>query len=455
MRSPRLVAVVAAALLSPALPSLAAPSVPVVTPLVQSVVARVGTTVAPLTSERLVGVTWTSGTGTVQARWHTAAGWSGWQKAEDDSLEPEPAERAGTLHGTDALWRPKGADRVELDVRGTQRGLHLVRVLDGVARTVRSLGLGRAEAADGGALLGDVESRADWGADESMRSGHPEYASTVKAVTVHHTANGNDYTRAEVPSIIRADYAYHVKGRGWSDLGYNLVVDKFGGIWEGRAGGIGKATIGAHAQGFNTGTVGVSLIGDMTKASPTPEAVKALARVTAYAAATWRFDPTTSVTLRSGGSPRYRAGQDVTLHRVFGHKETGQTSCPGVLMDHLGDIREGAKTLLGPAPQITDVQVTEAPLGLPAPVAIRGTLSRTSPWRVAVRDAAGDVVANATGEDTAPQLVWNGLVPLTAGTAAVAPAPAGTYTWTVVADNGFQTPARRSGVVRVGLRVGS
>ena len=65
--------------------------------------------------------------------------------------------------------------------------------------------------------------------------------------------------------MIRADYAYHVRGRGWSDLGYNLLVDRFGRVWEGRHGGLGRATIGAHAQGFNTGTLGVSMLGDATR----------------------------------------------------------------------------------------------------------------------------------------------------------------------------------------------
>ncbi|MCW2608043.1 MAG: hypothetical protein JWO60_2736, partial [Frankiales bacterium] len=69
-RSPRLAALlVAAALLSPALPSSAALSVPVVTPVVESVRAGLGTTVASLAGERLVGVTWQRGAGTVRARW--------------------------------------------------------------------------------------------------------------------------------------------------------------------------------------------------------------------------------------------------------------------------------------------------------------------------------------------------------------------------------------------------
>ncbi len=452
MRTPRLATLLVAALMAPALPSLAAPTVPVVTPLVRSVALTAGTTLARLTDERLVGVTWSRGSGTVRARWHTPLGWTAWQTPEDDSAEPEPAEAAGTRAGTEPLWRPPLADRVELDVRGTQRDVRLVRVSDGTARSRPSLGARRAEAATGAALLGGVLSRADWGADESMRRGSPSYARAVKAVVVHHTAGRNDYSRADVPRVIRADYAYHVRGRGWEDLGYNLLVDRFGRVWEGRAGGIGRATIGSHAQGFNTGTLGVSMLGDATRTDPTADVTKALARVTAYAAATWRFDPTGTVTLTSGGSPRYARGAQVTLHRVFGHKETGKTACPGVLQDRLGTVRAFARTLLGPAPVITAVDVTQNPLGLPAPVTVRATLSQRAPWRVAVRDGRGRVVANASGDSATPQLVWSGLVPLVDGQPGVLPAPAGTYAWTVVADDGLHAAARRSGQVRLGLR---
>ena len=234
---------------------------------------------------------------------------------------------------------------------------------------------------------------------------------------MHHTAGSNNYAQADVPRRIRADYAHHVDARGWDDLGYNLVVDAFGGIWEGRAGGLGRATIGSHAAGFNTATLGVSLLGDMTRALPTPEAVRAFARVAAYAAATWRFDPRGTVTLTSRGGPRYAAGTRVTLPRVFGHTDVGRTACPGALMDRLADIRASAVALLGPAPLIVDVQVSGAPVRAPEPVVITGRLNRSAPWTAALRDKGGTVVARAAGESARPRLEWNGLRPIP-GTAA-------------------------------------
>ncbi len=221
-------------------------------------------------------------------------------------------------------------------------------------------------------------------------------------------------------------------------------------MWEGRAGGIGRATIGSHAAGFNTGTLGVSLLGDMTEQAPTEEAVRAMSRVVAYAAGTWQFDPRGTVTLTSGGSPRYRSGTKVTLGRVHGHKDTGQTACPGALYDRLGDIRTGAARLLGPAPRITAVTVTGAPVHAPTPLVLTGELTTEAPWVVEVHDQDGVTVARATGEDARPYLQWNGL---RSDQASLLPAQPGEYTWHVRADDGYHPRADRSGEVRVGLPV--
>jgi uncharacterized protein with LGFP repeats len=85
-----------------------------------------------------------------------------------------------------------------------------------------------------------IRSRAEWGADESLRTEAPSYSRTLEAVTVHHTAGSNDYTEARCPAVLRGIYAFHVKSRGWSDIGYNVLVDRFGTAWEGRAGGLDR-----------------------------------------------------------------------------------------------------------------------------------------------------------------------------------------------------------------------
>ncbi len=456
----RTILVLTVALLLPALPSLAgAPSLPVITPLVRSLSLELGSTrVALGDTDRLVGVTWSTGTAQVRARWLTPTGWTDWEVPEDDSDVPEPAERARARRGTEPLWRPPGATVVDLRVAGAAQDLELVRVGDGDTTRRRSFAtaFGASPAlADGRTALPGVRSRTEWGADESLRRGAPTYADTVKAVIVHHTAGSNDYTAADVPARIRADYAYHVAARGWSDLGYNVVVDKFGGIWEGRAGGLGRATIGSHAAGFNTGTLGVSLLGDMTRALPTPEAVRAVARVSAYAARQWRFDPLGTVSLTSGGSPKFAAGARVTLPRISGHRDVGLTACPGSLYDQLGEVRRLAGSLIGPAPSITSVQLLGAPVHLPSPLVVTGALSREADWFIELRDAAGAVVATSVGQGALATMEWNGLRPLPGAPAlpALVPALPDTYTWTVEVGDGFRPPDRRSGSFEVVLPV--
>lgn len=444
----RLAVVLALAVTAPVLPGLPGLSVAAVPePVVRTTSLAVGSTTAAVPGVRLVGVTWDSGAAAVRLRWGTPAGWTSWDR-------PETEGPAGAVPSTEPSWRPAGATAVQVVVTGAPRGLRLVTVADGTAAR-RAATAAAATRPPSGLLR--ARSRADWGADESIRRGRAEYARSVRAVVVHHTVQRNDYAASEVPAILRADYAYHVRSRGWDDLGYNLVVDRFGQVWEGRRGGLGRATIGSHAAGFNTGTLGVAVLGDYTRTRASQPVTQALARVAAYAAATWGFDPTSAVALVSKGSPRYRSGRTVRLPRVFGHQATSTTACPGSLMDVLADVRRGAKVLLGPAPRVTETAVTGAPVHAPAPLVVTGRLSRPSPWRAELRDPAGDVVARETGDGAEVRLEWRGLrsAPVAPGEQgpALLPAAPGEYRWTITADDGWHEPDVRDGVVEVGLPV--
>ena len=448
----RLVVVLALALVLPALPSGATPLPPVVESVVRTLPLGLGETVQALTDEQLVGVTWDRGqpAPAVQVRWRTPSGWTPWETPEDTTDVVDGPERATARPGTEPLWRPTGADAVAVRVDRAVAGLRLDRVGDGdVQGGGLSLGLPAAHAAVPVKGLGTVLTRADWGADERMRRGAPSYASTVRAVVVHHTAGGNDYRPEDVPARLRADYAYHVRSRGWADLGYNLVVDRFGRIWEGRAGGVERPVIGTHAAGFNTGTLGVSVMGDYTKVQPNGAVLDALARVSAFAARTYSFDVAGTVVLTSGGSPKYGKGQQVRLPRVHGHKDTGQTACPGSIQDQLPLVRARALQLTAPPVTIDLHRVYGAPLTPPAPIVVRAWLSRPVDWTMTVHDAFGRPVAVQRGRSDQAVLRWNGLttsVPTGAASSVdvVAPALPGRYTWTVRADDGVHPAVTRS-----------
>ncbi len=161
----------------------------------------------------------------------------------------------------------------------------------------------------------------------------------MQLAVVHHTATSNNYSSAQVPAIIRSMQAYHMDQLGWSDIGYNFVVDRFGRIWEARSGSRNRAVIGAHAAGFNTGSVGVSVIGNYVGTSPSSPAVEGVSRVIGWRLASAGIAPTGSGTYTSLGSNTIPRGRTVTLPRVVGHRDVGATSCPGSLYDRLGTIR--------------------------------------------------------------------------------------------------------------------
>ena len=80
---------------------------------------------------------------------------------------------------------------------------------------------------------------------------------------------------------------YHRNSNGWNDIGYNALVDKYGVLYEGRAGGLDQPVVGAHAQGFNSVTAGIASIGDHTQVEATPETLSAIARYARWQTREW------------------------------------------------------------------------------------------------------------------------------------------------------------------------
>ncbi len=190
----------------------------------------------------------------------------------------------------------------------------------------------------------NVIPRTQWGAPVSSRCSGPVDDTPVGAAVVHHTAGSNDYAPQDSAAIVRAIYAYHTGMLGWCDIGYNALVDKYGQVFEGRAGGISRAVQGAHAGGFNRDTWGVSMIGDFEDTPPAPIQLRTVGRLIGWRLNLDSDDPRGTVRLASvGGSyTQFSRGAIVQLPTIFGHRDVDSTDCPGAAgyaaLDEIRDI---------------------------------------------------------------------------------------------------------------------
>lgn len=290
-----------------------------------------------------LGVTWAQGDVTdvvVQLRVKDADGdWGSWTSIDSDDVEQTPSSATpedGVRGGTAPYWTGE-AHGVEVIVQGADGAVPddvKVALIDPGKSPADSLT--RAPAATDLAHAAEdmppVYSRAQWGADESIRAWDPEYASTLKAATLHHTADRNTYTAAEVPAMMRSIYAYHTVTRQWGDIGYNVIVDRFGRIFEGRYGGLASTVVGAHAGGFNTYTFGVSMLGNYDTVAVPKATVAAVSEIIAWKFGLFDIDARGTTTLVSGGggTARFAAGTRVGVPTIFGHRDVGSTACPGL-----------------------------------------------------------------------------------------------------------------------------
>ncbi|MFD2797601.1 N-acetylmuramoyl-L-alanine amidase [Promicromonospora vindobonensis] len=238
-------------------------------------------------------------------------------------------------------------------------GIKLTLVTSEQVQTVAATTSGAVEAS--AATNGPtIVTRAEWGAapprpiDDCPPAGGDGVPGTtwgaadrLDGAVVHHTVNPNDYaTVAAAMQLIRNDQAYHQNSHGWCDIGYNFLVDKWGNIYEGAQGSIEDPIIGAHAGGFNTRTVGVSMVGTYTNVAPSAAQKDGVAQIAGYRLSQYGANPAESATFTSAGltsGGRYAASEQVVLPRVFGHRDTHQTECPGDMgYPQLASIRNAA-----------------------------------------------------------------------------------------------------------------
>ena len=394
-------------------------------------------TLAAATTEfDMVGLHW-QGTGTVQFRTRSLAGrWSPWRRADPEG-EDLPNIGTGEARATRG-WRvgnpywTGSSDRIAYRLRGK-----VVRLRAYFVRSPEIRIPLRRVSVTGSPLLIDREA---WGANETIRRAPPSYAAALQFALVHHTAGTNSYTASQSAAIVRGIEIYHVKGNGWNDIGYNFLVDKYGQVFEGRYGGVDKPVIGAHAEGFNTGSVGVAMIGTYDSSAPPAVARTALAKLLAWRLDIAHVDPKSTLTWVSGGNARFAAGVPVFIRAVSGHRDTGFTACPGAALYAQLDAIAGQAASSG-LPKLYAPSVRGA---IGGQVRFQARLSSPLPWSVTVADATGALVASGTGTSQNVDWTWDATTTLP-----------GSYSWTISAGDNVRPASGTIGAKPVALAITS
>ena len=359
----------------------------------------------------LVGLHW-QGPGRVSFRTRSLAGrWSAWHAAApeaEDAPDMGSSENARSRRWKlgNPYWTGP-SDRIEYRLRGRVTRLRAYYVWSPADATpARALATAASPA---------IITRTAWRASDSIRRAAPRFASSLRFAVVHHSAGSNAYTKAQSAAVVRAIQLYHVRGNGWDDIGYNFLVDKYGQVFEGRFGGLERNVIGAHAQGFNTGSVGVALLGNYNSVALSTEARSALVRVLAWRLDVAHVDPLTVLSMPSGGNPRFPTGVPVLLRPISGHRDVGFTSCPGSIV-------YGQLDLLARAVSLTGLPKLYAPSATLTGGRVRftGRLTAPIPWTVSVTDPLGTQVAAGGGFGPRVDWTWDARV-----------APAARYTWAI------------------------
>jgi hypothetical protein len=386
--------------------------------------AAAGRTIALPIRSNLLGADW-EGAGSVEVRAKGSDGrWSNWVPLEGAPAEgPDPngqeahaaAARVPASARTNAsvpLW-VGDATHAQIRTHGAAHAVHLVSInalgtatpagqFASALRHTAAKVLGTPTTAPATTTEPDIVTRAEWGADESIRRAQPVYSPTLQAAVIHHTVTSNTYSASDAASIVNGIYVYHVKHNGWNDIGYNLLVDKYGQVFEGRKGGVTRNVLGAHSGGFNTNTTGIALLGTYSSAQTTTAQRAALVHLLSWRLDIAHVDPRGSSTLTSAGNDKYSAGSRVVKRNVSGHRDLYSTSCPGnALYADIDRLRaeawqDGGPKIAGPA-----VTVAKRSDGTVSSITVQAHGNRALVWSLTATNAATDTVLGTATATTA------------------------------------------------------
>jgi N-acetylmuramoyl-L-alanine amidase-like protein len=289
--------------------------------------------------------------------------WSRWALASVGGHEPDrPAE--GTASFGEPLWFGT-ADQVQLRAADAVNGVRVHFVAAGAVETPPPM---HPFITTAPYALVDVDlpagpgqppiiARSAWAGSRHPPTSGPYYGS-IDLAFVHHTENPNGYAPGQVPAMLLAIYDYHRFTRGYFDIAYNFVIDAYGRIWEGRAGGVDQPVVGAHAGGYNSVSTGVAILGSFMSSQPSGAAVASLQRLLAWKLALHGVPVGGKVRVEVNPSDAFYTpfapGQRVLLPRIAGHRDGDLTSCPGTDLYHrLPAVRTTVHRQAGPLYQLS------------------------------------------------------------------------------------------------------
>lgn len=297
-----------------------------------------------------LSVSWIDGTGP-EVRFRTGFSWTRWSRVELDDVPITGGRTYSALIS--------GGDANAYQVRGEAHGVRAMAIntTDGPRPLVWSQRRATASHVPQPAVI----SRAQWGADESLRfngsieKGTRTFYPTQKLI-VHHTVTANG--DPDPAATIRAIYYDHVVNRGFVDIAYNFLLDAQGNLYKGRYSGpqntmaqdtvtgenaLGHGVTGAHTGGYNSGTMGVAILGNYVS-TPIPEAPRrTLVQHLAWEAERHGLPPLATSTYTNPES-----GAKKLAPNISGHRDWTATQCPGeMLYDVLPAIRQEAAALVG------------------------------------------------------------------------------------------------------------